>query len=168
MRLALLVIPIVVAGLFAFNKSVDRESLSGPDTLQTPVYSQVYDPARDPFADGNAALALARMTGRRVLIEVGGEWCTWCHVIDSFLKEHPDVYAALQANFVVLKVNVSDENDNHEFMAGLPKSLGYPHFYITENDGSIIQSQDTAKLLEDGHYSRVRFMNFIKRWGVNG
>ena len=150
------------------DRSIERESLAGPDALQIPVYSQVYDPARDPFADGNAALALAKMTDRRVLIEVGGEWCTWCHVIDRFLREHPDVHAALLENFVVLKVNISDENDNHAFMAGLPKPLGYPHFYITENDGSIIQSQDTAELLENGHYSRAHFQQFIKRWGKHG
>ena len=166
-KYSILVILTVIAGLFVFDTGADRRALPGPDATQTPVYSQVYDPARDPFADGKAALALARMTDKRVLIEVGGEWCSWCHVIARFLKEHPDVYAALQANFVVLKFNVSDENDNHEFMAGLPKPLGYPHFYITENDGSIIQSQDTAELLEDGHYSRVRFMSFVKRWGID-
>jgi thiol:disulfide interchange protein len=55
---------------------------------ELPAYSLGYDPARDPFADGREALRLARQTGRMVLIEVGGDWCSWCRVLDRFLNQH--------------------------------------------------------------------------------
>lgn len=41
-----------------------------------PAYSQGYDAARDPFSDGRAALRLATDRQRKVLIEVGGNWCS--------------------------------------------------------------------------------------------
>ena len=129
-----------------------------------PPYSQVYDPARDPFADGRAALKLAGETNRRVLIEVGGDWCRWCHVLDEFLAENKDIREQLHRHFVILKVNVSEANDNAEFMAGFPKPLGYPHMYITEADGRIIFSKDTAELLENSRYSVKRFQQFIDKW----
>lgn len=129
-----------------------------------PPYSQVYDPARDPFADGRAALKLARETNRRVLIEVGGDWCRWCHVLNKFLEENQDIRERLHRSFVILKVNVSEANDNAEFMAGFPKPLGYPHIYITESDGRIIYSKDTAELLENSRYSVSRFQKFIDKW----
>ena len=137
-------------------------SLSAENTL--PVYSQVYDPARDPFADGRAALKLARETNRRVLIEVGGDWCRWCHVLNKFLVENQQIREQLHQHFVILKVNVSEANDNAEFMAGFPKPLGYPHMYITETDGRIIFSKDTAELLENSYYSVQRFQQFIDKW----
>ena len=129
-----------------------------------PRYSEVYDPGRDPFADGRAALKLAKATNRRVLIEVGGDWCRWCHVLNKFLEENKDIREQLHRHFVILKVNVSEANDNAEFMAGFPKPLGYPHMYITEADGRIIYSKDTAELLENSRYSVQRFQQFIDKW----
>ena len=129
-----------------------------------PPYSQEYDPARDPFADGRAALKLAQETNRRVLIEVGGDWCRWCHVLTKFLAENQQLREQLHRHFVILKVNVSEANDNAEFMAGFPKPLGYPHMYITEDDGSIIFSKDTADLQENSRYSVQRFQQFIDKW----
>lgn len=129
-----------------------------------PAYSQGYDPARDPFSDGRAALKLAQQTNRRVLIEVGGNWCSWCLQQDKFLRENPMLFEQLHRHFVVLKVNVSEKNDNADFMAGFPKPLGYPHIYIAEADGKIIFSKDTAQLLEDSRYSVSRFQQFIHRW----
>lgn len=129
-----------------------------------PAYSQVYDPARDPFADGRAALQLAKQTRRRVLIEAGGNWCSWCHLLDRFMTENKRVREKLDRNFVVLKINISEENDNADFMAGLPKPLGYPHIYISDADGRILYSKDTAELLEKGRYSEMRFVNFLDQW----
>ena len=38
-----------------------------------PLYSTDYDPSRNPFLDGKAAIELATKTHRRILIEVGGD-----------------------------------------------------------------------------------------------
>jgi thiol:disulfide interchange protein len=119
---------------------------------------------QDPFADGRAALKLARETHRRVLIEVGGDWCRWCHVLNKFLAENKNISEQLHRHFVILKVNVSEANDNADFMAGFPRPLGYPHIYITESDGTIIFSKDTAELLENSRYSVKRFQQFIDKW----
>ena len=133
-------------------------------SAKLPAYSQGYDPARDPFVDGRAALNLAQKTKRRGLIEVGGNWCSWGLQLDKFLAENHQLREQLHRHFVILKVNVSDTNDNAEFMAGLPKPLGYPHIYVAEADGRIIFSKDTAQLLENSRYSVQRFQQFIDKW----
>ena len=138
-----------------------------PQTLNAaalPAYSQGYDPTRDPFEDGRAAIKLAQETNRRVLIEVGGNWCSWCLQLDKFLRSNPQIFEQLHLHFVVLKVSVSEKNDNAEFMAGFPKPLGYPHIYIAEADGRIIFSKDTAQFLENARYSVSRFQQFIDKW----
>ncbi|TLU65405.1 thioredoxin family protein [Thalassotalea litorea] len=129
-----------------------------------PVYSKIYDDSRDPFSDAIAAIALAGHSSKNVLIEIGGNWCTWCHKMDAFLEQNPDIYKALHDNFVLLKVNVSDSNENAEFMAGLPPVLGYPHMYVSTGQGKVILSKDTAEFLEDGNYSKQAWMTFIQRW----
>ncbi len=144
-------------------------SAGQPETSQAeglPAYSLGYDPARDPFSDGRDALKLATETDRMVLIEVGGDWCSWCHVLDRFLNQHPSIRTKLHERFVVLKVNVDDSNDNAGFLSAFPPALGYPHLYITRNDGSIVHSQDTAEFLHNGKYSKQRLMGFLDRWSL--
>lgn len=131
---------------------------------ELPVYSRIYDEQRDPYADGREALRLAEETHRKVLIEVGGDWCSWCHVLDRFIKEHPDVETRMHEIFVVLKVNISDSNDNAEFLAAFPPAKGYPHMYITDSSGTILYSQDTADFREDKKYSEQRFKIFFEHW----
>ncbi|MCW8964372.1 MAG: thioredoxin family protein [Gammaproteobacteria bacterium] len=132
--------------------------------LDLPEYSRAYDVNRNPNADGRAALKLAKETSRKILLEVGGDWCSWCHVLDRFIKDHPELEARLHETFVVLKVNVSDANDNAEFMASLPPALGYPHMYIIGDNGTVLHSQDTAEFLEKKKYSEQRFLAFLERW----
>ncbi len=129
-----------------------------------PPWSLGYDPARDPAADGREAIALAKATGRHVLIELGGDWCVWCRKLDRFLEANPDLRARLHRQFVLLKVNVSEENDNAAFLAGLPRFAGYPHAFVADGEGRIIHSQDITEWQEHGRYSRRRFRAFLDRW----
>lgn len=149
--------------LFAEISSADAV-VSGKRVFEIPEYSKVYDPIRNPFQDGKDALELARKTSRLVMIEVGGDWCVWCHVLEKFIQGNKEVHDTLYANYVVLKVNMSDENDNSEFLSGLPKTNGYPHLFITKDDGTVIYSTDTTRLLEKGKYNHKRVMAFLKHW----
>jgi len=129
-----------------------------------PIYSTSYDPTRDAFKDGAAAVKLATQTNRRILIELGGDWCKWCHQMDAFFDNNPDIKQKLHETFVILKINVSDANDNAEFLKAFPEPLGYPHMYVSEQNGSVLWSQDTAEFLSNGKYTRESFLAFFKRW----
>lgn len=155
--------------LFAllFISAFSSPALPGQiDLGSLPEYSLHYDPQRDPYQDGRDAIKLAEASHRRVLIEVGGDWCTWCHVLDRFLDQNPDIKQTLHQTFVMLKVNVSDANDNSKFLAAFPKPLGYPHLYIAENNGNILLSKDTADFLSNGKYSRQHFLDFFSQWAA--
>ena len=69
-----------------------------------------FDAARDPARDLEVALRMAQATGRRVVVEVGGEWCSWCHILDRFFEANPDLKRFRDANYIWLKVNWSPEN----------------------------------------------------------
>lgn len=129
-----------------------------------PPYSLSYSPTRDPFADGRDALMLAHQTKRRVLIELGGSWCGWCMALEQTIASDQQVSEQLHRYFVVLKVNISEENENADFLTGLPPNRGYPHIYVAGVDGQIIHSQDTGKFLTDGRYDARRILAFIERW----
>lgn len=129
-----------------------------------PIYSQHYDDTRNPFDDAKAAIKLAKATNRNVLIKIGGKWCAWCTKMDAFLETNPLVAEQLHDNFVIIKVNVSDSNENEAFMKSLPPVLGYPHMYVASSNGKMLLSKDTAELLDGEEYSVDNWMSFIYKW----
>ncbi|VAW59567.1 hypothetical protein MNBD_GAMMA11-2034 [hydrothermal vent metagenome] len=162
------------------SAALNNEAPDSPDIKQTshrsssrakmlkalPAYSTIYDPQRDAFKDGAAAVALATETNRRILIELGGNWCTWCHRMEAFFKKNPDVEQKLHETFVMLKINVNNENDNAEFLKAFPKALGYPHMYVSEYNGSVLWSKDTAEFVVNGSYSKEAFLTFFDQWNI--
>lgn len=152
----------------AYAESVNDSSLSHLSLSdKLPEYSKVYDEQRDPFSDANAALALAKKTDRNVLIEIGGNWCTWCHKMDAFLLKNPNVYKALHSKYVLLKISVSDANENESFMKSLPPVLGYPHMYVSTASGKMLLSKDTAELQDKNGYSTAYWLTFLRQWQSN-
>jgi len=129
-----------------------------------PSYSVIYDDKRNPFKDATAAIKLAKESNRNVLIEIGGTWCTWCHKMDDFLEQNPEIYQQLHSKFVLLKISVSDSNENEAFMKSLPPVLGYPHMFVSTNSGKMVLSKDTAELLQDGEYSTKNWTTFLNKW----
>jgi len=144
------------------NLQATAYAVAEPESL--PIYSRIYDPKRDPIHDGIQALKIALENNRKVLIEVGGNWCAWCHKLDKFIHSHPQLKKDFFNTFVLLKVNVSEENDNKEFLKVFPPVYGYPHMYVTDHQGRILESQDTADFLENKRYSVKKFYAFINKW----
>ncbi|HKT78593.1 MAG TPA: thioredoxin family protein [Vicinamibacterales bacterium] len=123
-----------------------------------------YDPARDPAVDLQSAVAEASKSGKRVLLEVGGEWCVWCHIMDDYFEAHPDLRTLRDDKFVTLKVNYSDDNQNKPFLSGYPKIPGYPHLFVLESNGTFLHSQNTAELESGRSYDLDKFTTFLKQW----
>ena len=125
-----------------------------------------FDPARDPAKDVAAAAAAAKAQGKRVLVDVGGEWCVWCHIMDDFIAANPDVRSVLDAGYVVVKVNWSRENKNEAFLSTLPATKGYPHLFVLDGSGKLVHSQDTDVLEQGRSYDKAKFVAFLKKWTV--
>lgn len=138
------------------------------DPLETIWAVGEYDPGRDPFADLRDTTSRAEAEGKRILLEVGGEWCGWCHRLDLFIREHPQIAGELRAGFLIMKVNYSPENRNEAFLSQYPEIHGYPHIYVMERDGTLLHSQRT-NVLEDGpSYSEEAILEFLRAWAPGG
>ena len=125
-----------------------------------------YDPAADPAADLETAAAEARASGKRILLIVGGEWCSWCHILDRFVKEDPAVQTLWDRHYVTLKVHWDPEQPNEAFLGRYPKIEGYPHILVLDDDGRLLHSQNTAELESGDSYSPERMTAFLRRWAT--
>ena len=123
-----------------------------------------FDPGRDPAADVANAVATAKAQGKRVIVDVGGEWCSWCHIMDRFIEANADLKSIVDSRYVWVKVNYSKENRNEAFLSRWPKVEGYPHLFVLDGDGNLLHSQDTSELEAGGSYDKPKFVAFVTKW----
>ncbi|MDP3762164.1 MAG: thioredoxin family protein [Ramlibacter sp.] len=124
-----------------------------------------FDPSRDAAKDVAAAVATAKAQGKRVIVDVGGEWCPWCHILDRFVLSNADVKALVDSNYVWVKVNFSRENKNEAVLSKWPTVKGYPHLFVLDADGKLLHSQDTGSLEAAKDYDKAKFVAFLRKYG---
>jgi thiol:disulfide interchange protein len=123
-----------------------------------------FDPKRDAAKDVAAAVQLAKAQGKRVLVDVGGEWCAWCHIMDRFFSANEEARTLRDAHYVWVKVNWSRDNRNEAVLSQWPKISGYPHLFVLDADGKLLHSQDTSLLEEGKGYDLAKFVVFLRMW----
>jgi thiol:disulfide interchange protein len=147
-------------------KSLKALATTAVLALSFSAFSQVltpkFDPSRDAAKDVAAAASIAKAQGKRVMVDVGGEWCPWCHILDRFIAANADVKALVDAKYVWIKVNWSPENKNEALLARWPKVKGYPHLFVLDGDGKLVHSQDTEKLEAERDYDKPKFLAFLR------
>jgi thioredoxin-related protein len=123
-----------------------------------------FEPTRNPFDDLKIAVEQAQQSDKRIILDVGGEWCIWCHRIDAFMHNTKEIKSLIDKNFVFVKVNFSKENKNEKFLSRYPKIEGYPHFFVLNKEGKLLHSQNTGELEKDKDYDKEKFIDFLVKW----
>ena len=128
---------------------------------------QVYDPTANATNDITMAASRAKAEKKFVLIQAGGNWCSWCLEFVRFAKATPSVDSVLSKNFIWYHLNYSKENKNPEAFAryGYPQRFGFPVFIIVDGEGNRIHTQNSA-YLEDGgkSYDAKKVVEFLAMW----
>src|SRR5271154_7316181 len=87
-------------------------------------------------------LALARSLNRPIMIDIGAVWCHWCHVMDETTYSDPQVAAALNSEFVPVKVDTDERPDLDDYYQNAAAQLtgagGWPLTCFTTPDGALI------------------------------
>jgi hypothetical protein len=84
--------------------------------------------------------------------------------MDAYFEKNPELLAYREKNFIMLKINFSEENKNEPVLSRYPEVNGYPHIFVLDQKGKLLHSQDTAKLEEGKSYNLAKFTAFLKEW----
>ncbi|MES1243727.1 MAG: thioredoxin family protein [Acidobacteriota bacterium] len=123
-----------------------------------------YDESRDPAADLKAAVAQAQRENKRILLEVGGEWCIYCRILNKVIHDDERLTQRLRDGFVVVKVNFSDTVKNEAFLSRYPQIQSYPHLFLLEADGALLLSQTPDDFMKDDKYVPDLILAFLEKW----
>ncbi len=123
-----------------------------------------YDPKRDAAADVQDAIKEARQTHKRILLEVGGQWCSWCHTLDGFFEAHRGLTELRDKNFVTVKINFSEENENKQVLSRYGEIPSFPYIFVLESDGKLLLAKNTGDLESGKTYDLEKLTAFLKDW----
>ncbi|HTV97993.1 MAG TPA: thioredoxin family protein [Steroidobacteraceae bacterium] len=125
----------------------------------------IYPPADQAAADIAAALQTARAEHRRIIVDFGGNWCTDCHVLDSYMHD-PANQPIVDANFVVVHVNIGHMDRNLDIAQryGVPLRKGVPALAVLDSRGHLIYSQKGGEFEAMRHMQSSDLTQFLARW----
>jgi thiol-disulfide isomerase/thioredoxin len=147
------------AGPAAAPKLHITQSKELPTPLPLP-----YDEKANASADVDAAFARARVSGKRVLIDLGGNWCPDCRIL-SGVMDLPEVKPFMAQHFETVAVDVGRFDRNlhipERFKVG--KVGGVPWLIIAEPDGTVIHS--SYEVTDNGFSEKPQAMvNWLAKW----
>jgi thiol:disulfide interchange protein len=123
-----------------------------------------YDAARNPADDLAKTVTRAKAEKKRILIQVGGDWCGWCKLMSRYIETNPKVRETIADNYLVMKVTENGDQKNAPFLSQYPSIPGYPHLFVLDSDGTFLHSQGTSEL-EEGHgYNETVYLAFLNQW----
>ena len=154
--LAIAMMAVFLHGQQGVNSSVENR------TSYVPV--REFDENRNASADLQAGIAEAKRTGKRVLVDVGGDWCIYCRQMDELYKQHPELVKLRDEKFVLIAIFYSSKNKNEKALAEYPKPAGIPHFYVLDSDGKLLHSQAAIELRSGDAYDAEKMKQFFLTW----
>ena len=125
-------------------------------SLAVAAAESMYPAVERAKADVESAMKEAKKTGKRVIVDFGGNWCTDCKILDINLKK-PENAALLEKHYVMVHVNVGDKgiSDNFDVAErfGIPLKKGVPALAVLDGDGRLVYAQ------KNGEFESMRSMD---------
>jgi thiol-disulfide isomerase/thioredoxin len=126
-----------------------------------------YDVNADAQAQLESALARAKTEGKRVIVDLGGNWCGDCRVFAAVM-DLPEVKKYVDAHYEVVLVNVGRYDTNLDIPArfGLDKLHAAPTTLIVSPDGKLINSDDTVALKDARDMTPQAVVDWLAHWAA--
>ena len=132
-----------------------------------PVFAlpDIYPAPEQAAADIAAALNVAAAQHRHVIVDFGGNWCTDCHVLDSYMHDANN-RPILDKSYVVVHVNVGriDQNRDLAERYGIPLGKGVPAIAVLDAHGKLLYSQTGGEFEDMRHMDSASVTQFLLRW----
>ena len=137
------------------------ETSAPPVATPYPDTSVAQEQVRDAFA-------LAAKTGRKVLLDFGGNWCPDCKMLSGIFAL-PDAKAWLDSQFVIVPVNVGRINTNLDLAQKYDVTIkAVPTVIIVTPDGKALNGDGSKALGNARSMSPQAVLDLISEWNSRG
>jgi len=129
-----------------------------------------YNENADARADLKKAVAQAKNENKHVLVQFGGNWCSWCIRFHKMAYGAKVIDSILKADYVYMLLNVSQDKKKRDYNLfrefGYPQRFGFPVFVVLNGDGKQLHIQDSGDLehCQVKGYDTTKVVTFLKMW----
>lgn len=124
-----------------------------------------FDEDADANTDVAHAFDLADASGKRVLIDLGANWCADCRILDAIM-ELPEVHAFILQHFEVVHVDVGRFNRNLQIPGrfGLFRLRAIPAVIVADWDGTPVNVSYASDIAEARHMTPQEVADWLAHW----
>ena len=110
----------------------------------------IYDERADAKQQIAAALAKAKKENQRVLVQWGGNWCHWCHLLHERFAADAGLRKELMYEYQLVLIDAGGKDKKNmdlasSYGADLAKH-GFPYLTVLDASGKAIANQETGSL----------------------
>jgi thioredoxin-related protein len=139
------------------------------------------NPRWNKFDDG---MKLAKQSGKKILVDVYTDWCSWCKTMDAKTYSDKNVVDYLEKNFVIIKLNAEAKEiitySGHQispadFAQGMSLT-GYPSTVFLKSNGEAITMLPgyiepgkfihMLRFIAENHYEKKKFPDYLQEKGI--
>jgi thiol-disulfide isomerase/thioredoxin len=127
-----------------------------------------YDEAANADALVKAAFDRAKKSHKRVLLDLGGNWCGDCRILAGVM-ELPNVRRFLARHYEVVSVDVGRFDKNLQIPArfGFTKRLlGVPTVLIVTSRGKVVNGSDVFALSDARHMAPQAVVDWLAKYAA--
>jgi thioredoxin 1 len=153
-----------MTGFLLFGAGCRRTPVETPDVEEVS-QAVIYPDGAQAAQDIAAAVARAGKEKKRVLLDFGGNWCGDCKVLQIYFHT-PANHSLLEANYVVVPVNIGRYDENLDIAAryGIPLARGVPALAVLDSSGQLVYSQRNAEFEAMGKVDPTAVTAFLLQW----
>ncbi len=164
------IVPAALAALLLANgpgasaATAPRVSISSLSELDVP--DAPFAVNANANADVDAAFARARRDGKRVMIDLGGNWCADCRILAG-LMELPEMRAFLASHYELISVDVGRFDKNLQVPArfGITTRLeGVPAILVATPDGRLVNAGRVSAIEDARHMTPQALADWLAQW----
>jgi thiol-disulfide isomerase/thioredoxin len=159
---------LMVAGAaLALGASAPAPKLPITDLKDLPVVTTApYDEAADANAVVAAAFARAKKSHKRVLLDLGGNWCPDCIILANLMRM-PAMKAFMAKHYEFASVDVGRFDKNLQIPArfGYTQRLkGVPTVLVATPDGKLVNDGHVFALSDARHMTPQSLADYLAQW----
>ena len=147
-------------------KPAPKVSIASYAQLKTPL-PYPYDEAANADKAVAAAKAKAKAQNKRLIIDLGGNWCPDCRILAGTM-ELPELKAFIDRNFVVISVDIGRFDKNLQVPAhyGITKRLeGVPALMVIDpKSDKLLNASQMSELADARHMSPQGLADWLAGW----
>ncbi len=130
---------------------------------------EIYDPQADGEQQLATGLAQAQREGKRILLDLGANWCGDSQAMYRLLRQDARIARELSRHYVLVLVDVNarvnpPRNTNLVARFGDPLARGIPILLVLSPDGTLLNTDPDERLADRDHREPAKVRAYLRRW----